>query len=118
MLSYFACHSSPVNHLNSSYQNFADFFYRFDCCHQGTDHPSLVVVHRLSTCGRNCHCKLYFVKQKEPFIFMRYVQPFSTILYARMGSGVGTLTLMRMLGGVVNPGRPVANLYVSSNLFS
>ena len=47
---------------------------------------------------------------------MRYVQPFSSILFARMGSGVGTIQLMKMVAGVVNPGRPVANLYVSSKL--
>ena len=47
---------------------------------------------------------------------MRYVQPFSTILYARMGSGVSTIQLMKMVAGVINPGRPVANLYVSLNL--
>ena len=45
------------------------------------------------------------------------MQPFSTILYARMGSGVGTMQLMKMVAGVINPGRPVANLYVSSNVF-
>ena len=47
---------------------------------------------------------------------MRYVQPFSSILNGRMGSGVGTIQLMKMVAGVINPGRPVANLYVSSNL--
>jgi hypothetical protein len=118
MLSYFVCHSLPVNHLNSSCQNFAEFSFRFDCCLQGTDHPSLVVIHRCSTHGRIYHCELYSVKQKKPFIFMRYVQPFSSILYARMGSGVGTVQLMKMVGGVINPGRPVANLYVSSILFT
>jgi hypothetical protein len=41
------------------------------------------------------------------------VQPFSTILFARMGNGVGTIQLMKMVAGVINPGRPVANLYVS-----
>ena len=35
-----------------------------------------------------------------------------------MGSGVGTIQLMKMVAGVINPGRPVANLYVSSNLFT
>jgi hypothetical protein len=90
-----------------------NFFYRFDCCLQGTDHPSLVVIHRRSTHGRIYHCKLYSVKQKKPFIFMRYVQPFSSILNARIGSGVGTIQLMKMVAGLINPGRPVANLYVS-----
>ena len=51
-------------------------------------------------------------------MFMRYVQPFSTILFARMGSGVATSQLMKMVAGVINPGRPVANLYVSSNLIT
>ena len=46
---------------------------------------------------------------------MRYVQPFSTIINGRMGSGVGTVQLMKMVAGIINPGRPVANLYVSSN---
>ena len=41
------------------------------------------------------------------------MQPFSTILYARLGSGVGTVQLMKMVAGAINPGRPVANLYVS-----
>ena len=49
---------------------------------------------------------------------MRYMQPFSSILFARMGSGVGTIQLMKMVAGVINPGRPVANLYVSSGLFT
>ena len=48
---------------------------------------------------------------------MPYLQPFSTILYARMGSGVATMQLMKMVAGVINPGRPVANLYVRSNFF-
>ena len=30
-----------------------------------------------------------------------------------MGSGVGTNQLMKMVAGAINPGRPVANLYVS-----
>ena len=33
-----------------------------------------------------------------------------------MGSGVGTIQLMKMVAGVINPGRPVANLYVSSRV--
>ena len=117
MLSYFVWRSLPVNHLNFSFQNFAENFPRFGCCLQRTDHPSLVVIHRRSTRGRIYHCKLYF-EEKKPFILMRYVQPFTTILYARMGSGVTTVQLMKMVAGVINPGRPVANLYVSSNLFS
>ena len=48
---------------------------------------------------------------------MWYVQPFSTILYARLGSGVGTIQLMKMIAGVINPGRPVANLYVSRTCY-
>ena len=41
------------------------------------------------------------------------LQPFSTILFARMGNGVETNQLMQMVAGAVNPGMPVANLYVS-----
>ncbi|EEB95363.1 hypothetical protein MPER_05678, partial [Moniliophthora perniciosa FA553] len=37
--------------------------------------------------------------------------PFSTILYGRMGNGVATNQLMKMIPGALNPGRPVANLY-------
>ncbi|EPQ56339.1 oligopeptide transporter [Gloeophyllum trabeum ATCC 11539] len=39
--------------------------------------------------------------------------PFSTLLYARMGNGIATNQLMKMVAGAVNPGRPVANLYFS-----
>jgi hypothetical protein len=116
MLSYFVCHSLPVNHLNSSCQNFAENFLRFDCYLQGTDHSSLVVVHCRFILGCIYHCKPYSVNKKKPFTFMRYVQPFSSILNGRLGSGVGTVQLMKMVAGVINPGRPVANLYVSSNL--
>lgn len=41
-------------------------------------------------------------------------QPFSTLLYARMGNGIATNQLMKMIAGAINPGRPVANLYVRS----
>lgn len=40
------------------------------------------------------------------------VAPFSTLLYARMGSGIATNQLFKMIAGAINPGRPVANLYV------
>lgn len=40
-------------------------------------------------------------------------QPFSTLLFARMGNGIATNQLMKMVAGAINPGRPVANLYVS-----
>ena len=46
-------------------------------------------------------------------MFIRFVQPFSTIIFARMGNGINTIQLMKMVAGVINPGRPVANLYVS-----
>ena len=88
--------------------------HRFGCCLQGTDHPSLVVIYHRSTLWHIYHCKLYFVETKESvYIYDGYVQPFSTIFYARMGSGIQTIQLMKMLAGVINPGRPVANLYVS-----
>ncbi|KAN0128570.1 OPT superfamily oligopeptide transporter [Lactarius tabidus] len=41
------------------------------------------------------------------------VAPFSTLLYARMGSGIATNQLFKMIAGAINPGRPVANLYFS-----
>jgi hypothetical protein len=40
------------------------------------------------------------------------VTPFSTLLYARLGSGIETIQLFKMIAGAINPGRPVANLYV------
>ena len=40
------------------------------------------------------------------------VAPFSTLLFARMGSGIETVQLFKMIAGAINPGRPVANLYV------
>ncbi|KAF9460047.1 oligopeptide transporter [Collybia nuda] len=42
-----------------------------------------------------------------------FITPFSTLLYARMGNGIATNQLMKMVAGAVNPGRPVANLYFS-----
>ncbi|KAK2461189.1 hypothetical protein APHAL10511_006716 [Amanita phalloides] len=42
-----------------------------------------------------------------------FMTPFSTLLFARMGNGIATNQLMRMVAGAVNPGRPVANLYFS-----
>ncbi|KIP08832.1 hypothetical protein PHLGIDRAFT_23337 [Phlebiopsis gigantea 11061_1 CR5-6] len=41
------------------------------------------------------------------------VTPFSTLLYARMGNGIATNQLMKMVAGAINPGKPVANLYFS-----
>jgi hypothetical protein len=40
------------------------------------------------------------------------VTPFSTLLNARMGDGIATDQLFKMIGGAINPGKPVANLYV------
>ncbi|KZV61284.1 OPT superfamily oligopeptide transporter [Peniophora sp. CONT] len=42
-----------------------------------------------------------------------FITPFSTLLYARMGNGVATAQLFKMIAGAVNPGKPVANLYFS-----
>ncbi|KAL0960205.1 hypothetical protein HGRIS_011838 [Hohenbuehelia grisea] len=42
-----------------------------------------------------------------------FITPFSIILAARMGSGVFTSQLMKMVAGLINPGRPIANLYSS-----
>jgi len=41
------------------------------------------------------------------------VTPFSTLLFARMGNGITTNQIFKMIAGVINPGRPVANLYFS-----
>ena len=117
MLSYFVWHSLPVNRLYYILQArilLIFIIHRFGCCLQGTDHPSLVVIYHRSTLWHIYHCKLYSVETKESFyIYDGYMQPFSTIFYARMGSGIQTIQLMKMLAGVINPGRPVANLYVS-----
>ena len=36
------------------------------------------------------------------------------MLYARFGTSVATASLMKMLAGVIIPGRPLGNLYFSS----
>ena len=41
-----------------------------------------------------------------------FITPFSTLLHARMGTGISTIQLMKMIAGALNPGKPVANLYV------
>ncbi|KAI0273164.1 OPT oligopeptide transporter protein-domain-containing protein [Russula aff. rugulosa BPL654] len=41
------------------------------------------------------------------------VTPFSTLLFARLGNGIATNQLFKMIAGAINPGRPVANLYFS-----
>ncbi|KAF9525053.1 oligopeptide transporter [Crepidotus variabilis] len=46
-------------------------------------------------------------------VFGAFITPFSTLLYARMGNGIATNQLMKMVAGAVNPGKPVANLYFS-----
>ncbi|KAF8311038.1 oligopeptide transporter [Cantharellus anzutake] len=42
-----------------------------------------------------------------------FVAPFSNLLYARLGSGIATNQLMKMVAGVLHPGKPVSNLYFS-----
>ncbi|KAJ1023605.1 hypothetical protein NDA16_003222 [Ustilago loliicola] len=39
------------------------------------------------------------------------VAPFSGILYALLGNGISTNNLTKMIGGLIVPGRPLANLY-------
>ncbi|KAI9508128.1 oligopeptide transporter [Russula earlei] len=39
------------------------------------------------------------------------VTPFSNLLFARMGYGIDTSQVFKMIAGAINPGRPVANLY-------
>lgn len=40
-----------------------------------------------------------------------FVTPFSLTLVGRVGNGIATNQLMKMVGGAIAPGRPVANLY-------
>jgi len=42
-----------------------------------------------------------------------FVTPFSNVLWGRLGSSVTTTQLMKMVAGVIAPGKPVANLYFS-----
>lgn len=42
------------------------------------------------------------------------IAPFSTLLYGRFGNGVATNQLMKMIAGVLIPGRPIANLYFTA----
>ena len=39
------------------------------------------------------------------------IAPFSGVLYALLGNGISTNNLTKMIGGIVSPGRPLANLY-------
>jgi hypothetical protein len=57
-------------------------------------------------------CSPTTISGTVPLICGRVIQPFSTLLYARMGNGIATNQLFKMIAGAVNPGRPVANLYV------
>jgi OPT oligopeptide transporter protein len=41
------------------------------------------------------------------------VAPFMTLFVARVGIGISTDQLCKMIAGAINLGRPVANLYVS-----
>ncbi|KAH8093910.1 OPT oligopeptide transporter protein-domain-containing protein [Cristinia sonorae] len=41
------------------------------------------------------------------------VAPFSNLLYARVGNGINTTNLCKMVAAACNPGKPVANLYFS-----
>jgi len=45
------------------------------------------------------------------FISGAIVTPFSNLLYARLGNGIATNQIFKMIAGVINPGRPIANLY-------
>ena len=46
------------------------------------------------------------------------VTPFSTLLVARVGNGIATNQIFKMIAGSINPGRPVANLYVGDLMSS
>ncbi|KAG6887980.1 hypothetical protein C0995_011263 [Termitomyces sp. Mi166 len=55
----------------------------------------------------------YIILLALSFVAGSFITPFSTLLYARMGNGIATNQLMKMVAGAINPGRPVANLYFS-----
>jgi len=42
-----------------------------------------------------------------------FIAPFSNLLFARLGNGIATNQLMKMVAGALHPGKPVANLYFS-----
>ncbi|KAF8508624.1 OPT oligopeptide transporter protein-domain-containing protein [Hysterangium stoloniferum] len=42
-----------------------------------------------------------------------FIAPFSNLMFARMGIGIATNQLMKMVPGAIHPGKPVANLYFS-----
>jgi hypothetical protein len=46
------------------------------------------------------------------------VAPFATLLIARVGDGISTNQLFYMIAGALDPGKPVANLYVSDLMSS
>ncbi|PWN54029.1 OPT superfamily oligopeptide transporter [Violaceomyces palustris] len=39
------------------------------------------------------------------------IAPFSTVLYSLMGNGIATNSICKLIGGILVPGRPLANLY-------
>lgn len=45
--------------------------------------------------------------------FAAFIAPFSNLLLGRLGNGIATNQLVKMVAGALHPGRPVANLYVS-----
>ena len=113
MLSYFVWRSLPVNHLNSVMSVFLRFFLGLIVVLKGqTTLPwwSYIVALIMGAFITVSHNKN---NKNNLLTLMQYLQPFSTVLVARLGSGVGTIQLMKMIAGVINPGRPVANLYVS-----
>ncbi|KAF9519299.1 hypothetical protein BS47DRAFT_1324590 [Hydnum rufescens UP504] len=42
-----------------------------------------------------------------------FIAPFSNLLVARLGNGIATNQLMKMVAGALHPGKPVSNLYFS-----
>jgi len=42
-----------------------------------------------------------------------FIAPFSNLLFARLGNGIATNQLVKMVAGGLHPGKPVANLYFS-----
>ncbi|KAI3616250.1 peptide transporter mtd1 [Moniliophthora roreri] len=59
----------------------------------------------------------YIEVQRSPMVVVPAAfnsVPFSTNLYGRTGTGLPTNQSMNMTPGTVNPGRPIANLYLST----
>lgn len=85
---------------------------RLDRRHQRRDYSTLVVVYRSAAPWWYVRC-LDAPVMLRSHVVVAFIAPFSNLLFARMGNGIATNQLMKMVAAACNPGRPVANLYVS-----